>query len=123
MPEEKSTKKSVQRKGVGEREYFDLPYGWKKESVTIKNQPSKKGKDRVDIYLVSPTGKKLQKPKHLESFLKENPNIKCDLEVTSFKKSVHYELMAKSMNVHSQDDKVNENLNSEQVSANDTLQF
>merc|ERR1711971_631474 len=72
---------------VGEREYFDLPYGWTKEVVTLRNQPSMKGKVRTDIYLKSPAvpgikRKTFRNDNQVRSFLEENPNIMCDLDVT-----------------------------------------
>ena len=77
------------------KEYFDLPYGWRKEVVLIKNQPSMKGKVREDIYLISPgrNGKKIQSDIKLHDFLEENPNIKCDLEVTSTSRKKHKEFL------------------------------
>ena len=77
------------------KEYFDLPYGWRKEVVSIKNQPSMKGKVREDIYLISPgrNGKKIQSDIKLHDFLEENPNIKCDLEVTSTSRVKHKEFL------------------------------
>ena len=85
---------------VGEREYFDLPYGWTKEVVTLRNQPSMKGKVRTDIYLKSPAvpgikRKTFRNDNQVRSFLEENPNIMCDLEVTSTKKTKHRELLDK----------------------------
>ena len=85
---------------VGEREYFDLPYGWTKEVVTLRNQPSMKGKVRTDIYLKSPVipgikRKTFRNDNQVHSFLEENPNIMCDLDVTSTKKTKHRELLDK----------------------------
>ena len=82
------------RVNVEEKEYFDLPYGWTKEVVTIRNQPSMKGKVRTDIYLIHPgnKGRKIKTDNQLHSFLEENPNILCDLEVTSTKLTKHREL-------------------------------
>ena len=85
---------------VGEREYFDLPYGWTKEVVTLRNQPSMKGKVRTDIYLKSPAvpgikRKTFRNDNQVRSFLEENPNIMCDLDVTSTKKTKHRELLDK----------------------------
>ena len=82
---------------VGEKEYFDLPYGWTKEVVTRRNQPNMKGKVRKDIYLISPgsKGKKFRTDNQLHSFLEENPNIMCDLDVTSTKKTKHREFLDK----------------------------
>ena len=87
------------RVNVGEKEYFDLPYGWTKEVVTIRNQPSMKGKVRKDIYLISPgsKGRKIKTDNQLHSFLEENPNILCDLEVTSTKLTKHREFDLKEM--------------------------
>ena len=87
------------RVNVGEKEYFDLPYGWTKEVVTIRNQPSMKGKVRTDIYLIHPgnKGRKIKTDNQLHSFLEENPNILCDREVTSTKLSKHREFDLKEM--------------------------
>ena len=87
---------------VGEKEYFDLPYGWTKEVVTLRNQPSMKGKVRTDIYLKSPAGlgikrKTFRNDNQVRSFLEENPNIMCDLDVTSTKKTKHRELLDKEI--------------------------
>ena len=88
------------RVNVGEKEYFDLPYGWTKEVVTLRNQPSMKGKVRTDIYLKSPAvpgikRKTFRNDNQVRSFLEENPNIMCDLDVTSTKKTKHRELLDK----------------------------
>ena len=87
--------KKIGKFGGGEKEYFDLPYGWTKEVVYLRNQPSMKGKTRQDIYLISPgsNGKKFKSDIKLQKFLEENPNIKCDLAVTSTKKTVHTEFL------------------------------
>ena len=81
--------------GNGEKEYFDLPFGWTKEVVYLKNQPSMQGKIRQDIYLIGPgkNGKKFQSDVKLQRFLQENPDIKCDLSVTSTKATVHREFL------------------------------
>ena len=52
-----------------------------------------KGKIRTDIYLISPDGKRIRSEIELEKYLKENPNIKCDLEVTSTTKTKHREFL------------------------------
>ena len=87
----KKIKKFVGRK----KKYFDLPYGWTKEVVYLKNQPCMRGKIREDIYLISPgsKGKKIKSDSKLQMFLDENPNIKCDLAVTSTKRTVHREFL------------------------------
>ena len=87
--------KKIGKFGGGEKEYFDLPYGWTKEVVYLRNQPSMKGKTRQDIYLISPgsNGKKIKSEVKLQKFLEENPNIKCDLAVTSTKRTVHTEFL------------------------------
>jgi hypothetical protein len=84
---------------VGEKEYFDLPYGWTKEVVTRRNQPNMKGKVRKDIYLISPGNKekKFRTDNERHSFLGKNPNILCDLEVTSTKIKKHREFDLKEM--------------------------
>ena len=80
-----------------DKEYFDLPFGWTKEVVTIRNQPSMKGKIREDIYIISPGGKKkLKSDAQLRKFLEENPTIQCDLDVTSTRKVKHRELLNRS---------------------------
>ena len=82
------------------KEYFHLPYGWIKEVVSTKNQPSMRGKVREDIYLISPgsNGKKIKSAMKLHNFLEENPNIKCDLEVTSTSKAKHREFLMNKKN-------------------------
>ena len=54
-----------------------------------------RGKIREDIYLISPgsKGKKFKSDIKLQMFLDENPNIKCDLAVTSTKRTVHREFL------------------------------
>ena len=89
------SKGNIGKHGPGEKEYFDLPFGWTKEVVYLKNQPSMRGKIRQDIYLISPgrKGKKLQSDAKLQRFLQENPDIECDLSVTSTKATVHREFL------------------------------
>ena len=80
-----------------DKKYFDLPYGWTKEVVITRNQPSMKGRTRTDIYLISPgTNKKLKSDVELMKFLEENPTIQCDLDVTSTRKVKHRELLNRS---------------------------
>ena len=54
-----------------------------------------KGKVREDIYVISPgsNGKRIKSAIKLQIFLEENPNIKCDLEVTSTSKLKHREFL------------------------------
>jgi hypothetical protein len=79
----------------GEKEYFDLPYGWTKQVVYLRNQPSMKGKVRTDIYLKCPgvKGKWIKSDIALLKYLKENPNIKCDQAVTSTSRKKHREFL------------------------------
>ena len=82
----------------GEKEYFDLPYGWTKQVVYLRNQQSMKGKVRTDIYLKSPAGpgikrKTLRNDTQVRRFLVENPHIMCDLAVTSTSKKKHREFL------------------------------
>ena len=60
-----------------------------------------KGKVREDIYLISPgrNGKKIQSDIKLHDFLEENPNIKCDLEVTSTSRVKHREFLMNQENL------------------------
>ena len=46
IPETKVFKRDMN----GEKEYFDLPYGWTKQVVYLRNQPSMKGKVRTDLF-------------------------------------------------------------------------
>ena len=83
----------------GEEEYFDLPYGWTKRVVYLRNQQSTlwTGKVRKDIYLISPgvKGKLITSDVKLQRFLEENPSVKCDQAVTSTTKKKHRELLEK----------------------------
>ena len=88
----------------GEKEYFDLPYGWTKEVIYHTNQVSLRGgKVREDIYLISPKGKKFKSDVELLRFLAENTKIKCDLEVTSTKKLKHREFLRRQSSAPSVD--------------------
>ena len=59
-----------------------------------------KGKVREDIYVISPgsNGKRIKSAIKLQIFLEENPNIKCDLEVTSTSKLKHREFLLNQSN-------------------------
>ena len=56
---------------TGEKEVYELPYGWTKEVVYRRNQPSMHGKIRQDIYVISPgsKGNKFQSDVKLQRFL------------------------------------------------------
>ena len=94
IPETKASKRDMN----GEKEYFDLPYGWTKQVVYLRNQPSMKGKVRTDIYLTSPGSpsvkrKWIQSDIQLQKYLAENPNVKCDQSVTTTSRKKHREFL------------------------------
>ena len=91
LPETKVSKRDMN----GEKEYFDLPYGWTKQVVYLRNQPSMKGKVRTDIYLTSPgvKGKWIKSDAQLQKYLEENPNVKCDQAVTTTSRKKHREFL------------------------------
>ena len=45
------------------------------------------------VYLISPNGKRINSETDLEKYLIENPDVKCDLEVTSTLNSKHKEFL------------------------------
>ena len=55
--------------------------GWKK--IGHRRQNGKTANGRWDFYLHTPTGKKLRSNVEVTKFLAENPDIKCDLNVTN----------------------------------------
>ena len=91
----KTKNSKVKVENPSDRETFDLPHGWTKLVVYRRNQPSMGGKIRQDIYLIPPgsEGKKFQSDAQLHRFLQENPDIECDLSVTSTKATVHREFL------------------------------
>ena len=58
---------------------FKLPHGWQK--IGHKRQNS----DHWDFYLFSLDNKKFRSYPEVERYLKNNPNVKCDLSVTNTK--------------------------------------
>ena len=80
---------------TGEKEVYELPYGWTKEVVYRRNQPSMRGKIRQDISVIGPgsKGKKFQSDVKLQRYLQENRDIECDLSVTSTSKKKHREFL------------------------------
>ena len=60
------------------REY-DLPHDWKKQCRLRKD-------GRWDVSLINPAGKRLRSTVELNTFLAENPEVKCDREVTDCKR-------------------------------------
>ena len=62
------------------KEYL-LPHGWKKIGQQRKNPNANKRK--WDFLVQSPDGKKLRTNSALNEYLKQNPGVKCDLNVTN----------------------------------------
>ena len=60
------------------REYL-LPYGWKK----IGQKRSEISTKRWDFYIFSPSGKHFRSTPEIKRYLEENPEVKCDLDVTN----------------------------------------
>ena len=58
---------------------FTLPHGWKKFGHKRQNS------DHWDFYLFSSDNKKFRSYPEVERYLKNNPNVKCDLSVTNTK--------------------------------------
>lgn len=56
-----------------------LPYNWKKESI---RRESGKFKGRWDNYLCTPNGERLRSEVEFVNFLRKNPDVQCDREVT-----------------------------------------
>merc|ERR1712008_424169 len=59
---------------------ISLPYGWKKEGHRRKG--SNPGK-HWDFYVFSPEGMKFRSTKEVNKYLDNNPEIKCDRNVTN----------------------------------------
>ena len=62
------------------REYL-LPYGWTK--IGHKRSEISKEKNRWDFYIFSPSGKHFRSTPEIKRYLEENPEVKCDLDVTN----------------------------------------
>ncbi len=69
---------SAQRSDQNHLEY-GLPYGWKK---LLTRRLSGASAGNWDTYLISPLGKRLRSNVELTNYLKSNPDVKCDLELT-----------------------------------------
>ena len=61
---------------------YQLPHGWKKV-VQRRRKYNKKG---WDIYIFTPDGKKLRSNCEIEQFVKDHPDVKCDMEVANTSK-------------------------------------
>ena len=59
---------------------FSLPYGWKKEGHRRKGSTSTK---LWDFYVFSPEGRKFRSTNEINKYLDNNPEIKCDRNVTN----------------------------------------
>ena len=68
---------------------FLLPYGWKKFG---RRRPGNFHK--WDFYVISPDGTRFRSNVGIHKYLKANPNIECDLDVTntSFPKNLTEDL-------------------------------
>jgi len=56
-----------------------LPHGWKKFCLRRQNT------DRWDFYLLSSDNKKFRSTVEVKRYLKNNPSVKCDIDVTNTK--------------------------------------
>ena len=57
---------------------YDLPFGWKKVGHMRKS-----GENRWDFYVYSPNGQRFRSNVEIDKYLKSNPEIKCNREVTN----------------------------------------
>ena len=73
--ENKETKRIINENSVE----YSLPYGWKK----IGKRRICGAPNRWDFEVISPNGKRFRSSIEVQKYLKSNPNIKCDLEVTN----------------------------------------
>merc|ERR1712062_92579 len=62
---------------------YSLPFLWRK-----KYQRRENGK-KWDVYVYSPDGRRFRSNIEIEKFLKENPNIQCDRNLTKCKRPKH----------------------------------
>ena len=62
---------------------YELPYGWKK----IGRTRSGRNMIRWYFYVYSPDGTKLRSNPKIKKYLEENPDVKCDLNVTNTDKT------------------------------------
>ena len=67
------------------REY-ELPFGWIKRGERRNGAHGGATVGKWDIYVFSPSGKKFRSNPEIQKFLKENPKIKYDPEVTNTKR-------------------------------------
>ena len=65
-------------KDIENLEYM-LPFGWKKVGSKRKNGTLK---NHVDFYLFSPDGQRFRSTNEVKEYLKQNPHVQCDLDVT-----------------------------------------
>ena len=64
---------------IDNRREYSLPYGWKK----IGHRRSELSTIRWDFYVFSPSGNHFRSTPEIKRYLEENPEVKCDLEVTN----------------------------------------
>ena len=62
---------------------FELPFGWKKRG---EQRCSGATIGHWDIYVFSPSGKRFRSNPEIQKYLRENPKIKYDPEVTNTKR-------------------------------------
>ena len=74
-------KKKRDQNRDGDREY-SLPFGWKKIGFMRQKTEKSSGKRHWDFYVYSPSGQKFRSTKEVTKYLKSNPDVKCDPEVT-----------------------------------------
>ena len=79
-----TTKKSEKFSVIEEKDYieYQLPYGWKK---TGHRRKIRGNSNLWDFYVYAPPPyiSKFRSNVAIKQFLKENPDVKCDLEVTN----------------------------------------
>ena len=81
---EKSTTKKSKKEAKSKDDDIEyiLPYGWKKIYRTRKNNSAK----QWDVYVIAPCGKRFRSNVEINDYIKSNPHVECDLNVTNTKR-------------------------------------
>ena len=70
----------IPQEGNGYCRTYSLPYGWKKIGYQRQEGESK---NRWDFYVTSPCGRRFRSNPEIARYLYQNPEVKCDLNVTN----------------------------------------
>ena len=97
------TADSVPQEGNGYCRTYSLPYGWKK--IGYQRQEGER-KGIWDFHVFSPCGRRFRSNPEIDRYLDQNPEVKCDRNVTNTSKSSDLNSPTRKIEIFEKDDKV-----------------